>query len=173
LFGVYENFPEMYHSIARLDHEVSTEKLQRVLVESLYRLNRGNGSSNFPEFTRHNIGVELEFGIADGLTFSYLDGEILEHCREMIYRQVFSMLDFLCVVRYYVIEEAKRKALRFDYHMLRFLFNEEEVELRVYHEKGTRRLPIEDLVKFLLQDINQELVRNKSSPLKMSYMRAL
>jgi hypothetical protein len=116
---------------------------------------------------------QKELGIADGLSFSYLNEEVLKYCRKRTQGQLFTTLDFLCVVRYYVVEEAKRKPLRFDYHLLRFLPNEKKVEIRVYHEKGIRRLPIVDLVKFLTEVINQELARKRLNPIKMSYIRAL
>ena len=75
------------------------------------------------------------------------------------------------VVRYYTVDKKKRSPLRFDYHMLRFSFNEKEIELQVYHERGTRRLPIDELINFLTKKINRELAKKKLNPLKMSYLR--
>ena len=173
MFGTYEDFPEIYHSISRFSHTTSTKRLQSVLIRSLYRLNRKKAGPALPEFAQYNIEVELELGIADGLTFNYIDREISKDCQERIRRKAFPTLDFLCVVRYYNVAVKSRNALRFDYHMLRFTFSEKEVELRVYHERGTRRLPIDELVNFIVEKIGKELTRKKLSPLKMSYMRAL
>jgi len=168
LFGIYENFPEMYHGIARFYCKTLTNELQRALLNCLCDMNRNEEELDLPEFGRDNIDVEVDFGIADGLTFNYLDKETLKHCQQMLGVQSFSVLDFLCIVRYYAIENDRRKPLRFDYHMLRFLFSEKEVELRVYHEKGTRRLSIEDLITLLTTKVNQILAKKKLIRLKTS-----
>jgi len=172
LFGIYENFPEIYQGIARFSHATSAKKLQRVLIQSLYKINRDNEGPNLPEFTQYNIEVELELGIADGLTFNYIDKEMSRDCQERIRKRAFPTLDFLCIVRYYAVQKKRRSPLRFDYHMLRFSFSENEVELQVYHERGTRRLPIYELVNLLTERINRGLARKKLSPLEMSHMRA-
>jgi len=173
LFGVYENFPEMHHSIARFSHKTPTKELQKVLIQCLCQLNQQEEGLDIPESSRHNVHVKLDFGIADGLTFNYLNKEVLQHCRAISSQQTFPVLDFLCIVRYYAGEKGKRSPLRFDYHMLRFLFSESEVELQVFHEKGTRRLSMENLVTFLTENMNQALARRKSSPLRMGYTRTL
>ena len=128
---------------------------------------------DFPEFARHNIKAALEFGIAEGVTFSYIDDEILGWCHERLSEQSFQALDFLCIVRYYVTDEERKRPLKFDYYMLRLLFQEGEAELHVYHERGTRRLSIEDLIRFLVGRINQELARNDLKPLKITHTRVL
>jgi len=173
LFGTYEYFPEIYHGVANFSYTTPTKKLQRILIELLYQINQRKGGLNFPEFTRQNIKVELEIGIADGLTFNYLDREVLKQYQEKYSRKVFPKLDFLCIARYYVTKKKHQSSLRFDYYMLRFLFNKKKATLRVYHEKGTRRLPIGDLIRFLMEKINQELSREKSSPIQIDYMHAL
>jgi len=173
LFGVYDNFPDISHGIIGLSSPTSTERLQRAIVQSLHRANRSRKELDFPEFARHNIKAALEFGIAEGVTFSYIDDEILGCCHERLGEQPFPALDLLCIVRYYVTEEKRRRPLKFDYYMLRFLFQEAEVELHIYHERGTRRLSIEDLTGFLTGGINQELARSGSKPLKMTHMRVL
>lgn len=172
MFGIYENFPEMYHGIARFYCKTLTNELQRALLNCLCDMNRNEEELDLPEFSRYNIDVEVDFGIADGLTFNYLDRETLKHYQQMSGGQSFSVLDFLCIVRYYAIENDRRNPLRFDYHMLRFLFSKEEVELRVYHEKGTRRLSIEDLITLLTTKVNQTLAKKKLSRLKTSNMLA-
>lgn len=173
MYGTYENFPEIYHSISRFSHRTSAKKLQRVIIQSLCKLNRKKDGPKLPEFTKYSIEIELELGVADGLTFNYIDREISRDYQKRVRRKALPTLDFLCIVRYYAATKKTRRPLRFDYHMLRFSFNEEEVELRVYHERGTRRLSIEDLVNFLIGEINQELTRRKLSPLNMSYTRSV
>jgi len=173
LLGTYEDFPPTYHSISRFSYTTPAKKLQRTLIQSLYRLNRSKEGPDLPEFTQYNIKVELELGVADGLTFNYIDKETSKRCRDLIRTNAFQTLDLLCIVRYYAVEKASRNPLRFDYHMLRFQFSENEVELRVYHERGTRRLPIDELASFITQQINKELSRKKMNPLEMTYTRSV
>jgi len=173
LFGVYENFPEMHHGVVRFSHKNPTKELQKVLIQCLCQLNQQEEELDIPESSRHNVNIKMDFGIADGLTFNYLNKEVLQHCQAISSQQTFPALDFLCIIRYYAKEKGKRSPLRFDYHMLRFLFRESEVELQVFHEKGTRRLSTEDLVTFLAEKINRALARGRSSPLRMNYIRAL
>ena len=99
-------------------------------------LNASKGGPSLPEFSRNNIKVELETGIANGLAFDYIEDEVLDRVVKQASQQAFSMLDFFCVARYYLVDEKSLRALRFDYYMLRFRFGEREMELRVYHEKS-------------------------------------
>jgi len=170
LFGIYENFPDTYHGVAVFSHEGSTRKLQRIIIYSLYRLNNGKGV--FPDVVPSNVEVTLEFGIADSITFNYLDREMLKHYRESFSNQTFPTLDFICIARYHVVEGEKRNPLKFDYYMLRFLFGESDVGLQVFHEKGTRRLSIEDLITCIVENINRGLARRNLALLGKKYLRA-
>jgi len=77
-------------------------------------------------------------------------------------------LDFFCVVKYYSPRiKAKHKALKFDYYLFRFVFRKPSVILTVFHERGTRRLPIKELIEFLTNQINTELTRARSEPIKL------
>ena len=172
MVGVYEDFPETYHSVARFSHRMPTGELQRVLIQSLYLLNQSGRGVDLLEFAQDKILVSLELGIAEGLTFNYIDRETLVDYQKRLRDQWLPTLDFLCVVRYYVVERTKQVPLRFDYYMLRFLFSDVEMEMRVFHEKGTRRLSTEDLVNLLIARINQGVAKKKLGPLKLIYMHA-
>jgi len=174
LLGYYENFPENYHGIARFSHNVSKRKLQNVIIQSLHRLNRGRRRPQLIHDTaRFGCEVILEFGIGESVTFNYLDRKMLKSCEEGLLKQIPSLLDFLCIARYYVTDEKGRRPLKFDYYILRFLFYEKEAELRIFHERGTRRLPIEDLIHLLRESINHELSRRRLSLINLDYSRAL
>ncbi|MEM2110575.1 MAG: hypothetical protein QXX08_01715 [Candidatus Bathyarchaeia archaeon] len=171
MFGVYDFFPKSYHGVAHFSYNSSIRELQRIIIETLYQLNQGK--VDVKDLIKSNIEVILEFGIADGATFNYIDQEMLKYYLGKFYEQIFPLFDFFCVVRYHIIEKDKRKPLRFDYYILRFLFREEEVELQIFHEKGTRRLSVEDLITFLMKNINRELAQKNLGPLNTIYIRAL
>jgi hypothetical protein len=45
------------------------------------------------------------------------------------------------------------------------------VELRVAHERGTRRVCLEDLVNFIVKRVDEELSKTRLKPLKLEYLR--
>jgi hypothetical protein len=173
LIGLYENFPEVHHGIAHFSTAVPTQDLQRTLLQFLQRLNENRETIGLAEFVRHKIRVELEVGVADGLAFDYFNEEILERCLNAISKTALPVLDLFYVVRYYVPNGAKRKPLKFDYHFVRFLFREHEVEMLVHHERGPRRLAVEELIKFHFSRVNRELKAREMSPLKLIFVRTV
>jgi hypothetical protein len=173
LIGLYENFPEVHHGTAHFSIAIPAQDLQRMLLQFLQRLNENKESISLAEFTRHKIRVELEVGVADGLAFDYFTEEILERCLDAVSKTALPVLDLFYVVRYYVPDGAKRKPLKFDYHFVRFLFRENEVEMLVHHERGPRRLAVEELIKFHLNRVNRELKAGGMSPLKPIFIRTV
>jgi len=167
LIGLYENFPEVHHGTARFSCAVPTQDIQIILLQFLQNLNRNKESISLPEFIRQGIRVELEVGVADGLAFDYLNEESLERCLNAVSKNALPVLDLFFVVRYYVVDGAKRKPLKFDYYIVRFLFREGEVEMLVHHERGPRHLAVEELVRFLYSKINHELKTKKMNLLSI------
>ncbi len=174
MLGRYQNFPTTVHGIARLSHSFSTEKLQRIIIEAFHQLNLETCDVNAVTPRSPACEVGFEFGIAEGVTFSYLDEEELRRFEGAIESEATPILDFLCVVRYYTVDEkGKRVPLKFDYHLLRFLFGKDSAEVRIYHERGTQRVPMEDLISFIIKRINRGLSRRRLRPLATSYLWAL
>jgi hypothetical protein len=136
------------------------------MLQFLNRLNEKKESLSLPEFTRHKIRVELEVGVADGLAFEYFNEESLERCLNAILKNALSVLDLFFVVRYYVHDGVKRKPLKFDYYIVRFLFKEKEIEMLVHHERGPRHLAVDELIRFYFNRINRELKAKKMSTLE-------
>jgi hypothetical protein len=66
-------------------------------------------------------------------------------------------MDFFCAVRYY--KGAAKAPLKFDYYLLRFAFGKNSVEIQVFHERGPQHISPEDLVAFLVNEINETSAR--------------
>ena len=161
MFGRYENFPEIYHGVVRFHHQTSLKKLQEVIIKALHSL----GQDRRLEFPLvHAVSdckVEFDFGIADGAIFNYLDKEMLTTSLKTVLKYTLPVLDFIGVVRYYGNgRKRNRRPLKFDYHFLRFLFYNESAEFQIFHERGTRRLSIEDLSAVIMARIDKELSQN-------------
>ena len=163
LFGCYQNFPDVIHGIERLTYASSKAKVQQDILHALNKLNKQNFSlKDIAAFSRLECEVKFEFGIADGVEFHYLDREELRRFQEAIGESTPPNLDFFCAVCYHITKKERRVPLKFDYYMLRFIFlNEDNLELRVFHQRGARHVPVKDLVTFVAKRINDGLSKNQ------------
>ncbi|NIU81350.1 hypothetical protein GWN63_03780 [Candidatus Bathyarchaeota archaeon] len=158
MLGRYENFPEVVHSVAIFAYESTEKGLQQAILRALHRLNQLTHNLNvISPFSTPRCEVSFEFGVAEGLTFNYLDREELERFQKSIKKQTPPTLDFFCAVRYHILKEGRRRPLKFDYHLLRFAFHGRSIELQVSHERGIRRVSPEDLINFIIGQIREEL----------------
>lgn len=167
MLGHYENFPDVVHSIARFTHQSTEKKVQQAIACALYRLNQEKHDLNtISSFSLPVCEVSFEFGIAEGITFNYLDTGELERFQNDIKKETPPTLDFFCVVRYHTVKQGNRKPLKFDYHLLRFIFYEKGLELQIAHERGAQRLCLEELANFIVKQVNKELSKARAKPLK-------
>lgn len=150
-------------------------KVQQAILSALHQLNQETCSLN--DIAPHLVekcDVGFELGAAEGIDFHYLDKVELDRFEKGIVEKEVPMLDFLCAIRYHVVKyEGKLAPLKFDYHLLRFIFHENSVKLQICHERGPQRLPLEDLVTFVAERINKELSQKQLEPLNLEYLGAL
>jgi len=174
LLGRYENFPETIHGVAQFTHRLSIRKLQQAILHALHRLNQDTYSLNtIAPFSSLQCEVSFEFGVAEGILFNYLDREEIDRFQKSVVKRALPLLDFLCVVRYYVAKEGKRVPLRFDYHLVRLMFYRNSVQLQIFHERGTQRVSLEDLITFITKQIMNELSQRQLKPLSLKHLRTL
>ncbi|MBS7615553.1 hypothetical protein KEJ18_07510 [Candidatus Bathyarchaeota archaeon] len=173
MIGIYDNFPETQHGAVIFSCKTQIQELKKTLLIFLQELNEQIEHLELPEFVKQNIHAKMDVGVADGLTFDYFDSECLKHCLREVSNNALSTLDLFFIVRYYIINGVKRKPLKFDYYITRFLFRENTVELLVYHDKGPRHLAVEEMVKFLFNNINHKLLSKQMSPLILISIRTV
>lgn len=175
LLGRYDNFPTNIHGIARFTCPTSTRILQKTITRTLRTLNKQTIElKKLTKASPTNCIVNFEFGVADADTFSFLDEEELKKIEKALEKQAFPILDVFCAARYHILEASeKRKSLKFDYNMLRFTFYGKDMELFVYHERGIQRIPAEDLILFLENQINQQLIEKHQEKLTLKHIHAL
>ena len=111
--------------------------------------------------------------MAEAEEFNYLDEEELNKFRKSVVNKTISILDFFCVVRYHVDKKGKRVPLKFDYHLLRFMFYSSSIELRVTHERGAQHISLEELLALIAKRVNESLLKERLKPLTLEYLRAL
>jgi predicted site-specific integrase-resolvase len=174
MLGRYRNFPEVIHGMARFSFLSSQQELQQVILEVIHGLNHKRfGMKDFTPFVVSECEVSFEFGVAEDVTFNYLDREELERVIKQIEIKPLRVLDVFSVIRYHINVKGKRRPLRFDYNMLRFAFSRKNMELLVAHERGNQRVSIEDFIGFLANKINEKLMKAARKPLTLKYLRAL
>jgi len=175
LLGHYENFPEVIHGIARFTCQSSTRKVQQAILSTLHKLNEQVFSlRSMATFSSSECEVGFEFGIAEGIEFNYLDEEESNRFQKSIVKKALPVLDFFYVVRYHIKKDGRLVPLKFDYHMLRFIFHDKNnLELQMSHQRGVQRISVEDLITFITKRVNDELSQNRLKPLALKSLRAL
>jgi hypothetical protein len=167
LLGYYENFPENVHYIASFGYQDVAKNIQQAILCAFHRLNNLTFDLGaVMPYLKQKCEVSFEFGVAEGFDFNFLDQKELDQCLKNVAENELQILDFFFVVRYHLIrEKGKRVPLRFDYHVLRFTFQKDGLELQIRHEKGTQRVPLDELTDFIIKQINAELSRRELTPL--------
>ncbi|MEM3700329.1 MAG: hypothetical protein QXL57_05630 [Candidatus Bathyarchaeia archaeon] len=160
MLGFYENFPQNIHKTAHFTTSISNKKLQQTLIRTLQQINAKAfkleeiADPSIPQCT-----VLFEFGIAEANTFNFLSSEETNKVLKAINKKPFQLVDFFCAIRYYKVENEQKKPLKFDYYMMRFLFNKNYVETQVFHERGPRYLSPDDVVNLILKKTNEAFSR--------------
>ncbi len=167
MLGRYENFPENVHGVAFFEYQDSAKEVQKAILCTFHCLNQETFDLGaVTPYLKQNCEVGFEFGVADGVDFNFLDQKELDRCLKSVDETEVETLDFFFSVCYHRVRDgSKRLPLRFDYYVLRFLFQEGGLELRIRHERGTQRVPLDDLTDFLVKQINIELSRRQLAPL--------
>jgi len=175
LLGLYENFPEVIHGVARFTYKTSTRNIQQAIVATLYQLN--HEKCRFEEIaypSKQHCEVNFEFGVGEDLTFTFLDKNTLDRLETEILKKSLMLLDFLCVLKYHVVDKLKgRSPLKFDYYFLRFAFSRNFMEFLLSHERGPQRVHVEDLLDTLMKQVTRELDDQHSSALKLESKRTV
>ncbi len=156
MLGSYSNFPAMVHKTAIFANSVSNKKIQQVLTQILLRLNKQElGPQETKNSPMLQCTAKLEFGVAEAGNFNYLDIEEASRLAEAINRKTFRVMDFFCAVQYHKTREGEEVPLKFDYYIMRFIFNEATIEIRIFHEKGPRHIAPEDVIDIITDKINE------------------
>jgi len=156
MLGLYENFPKTIHKTASFATSISNKRLQQALIQTLQQTNTKN--FNLEEIANPSVPqctVILEFGIAEANNFNYLDIEEANKVLKVIRKTPLQIMDFFCALRYYKIQNEKKTSLRFDYYMIRFIFNKNSITMQIFHERGPRYISPEDIANFVANKIDE------------------
>jgi hypothetical protein len=149
--------------------------LQTAIAKVFHRLNKQTiDMKTLTKASPKNCTVNFEFGIAEAETFNFIDDEELRKLENILKEQTLQVLDVFCAASYHIREtDGKDKSLKFDYNMLRFVFKRKNMELFIFHERGIRRIPLDDFTLFLINEINKELAKNQQETLVQKHINML
>jgi hypothetical protein len=168
MLGMYKNFPSTIHGATRFTHAGSVKKTQRALVAILDDLNQA--TCNLETITGSPgealCEVNFEVGVGEEITFTFLEPNEVERLNQEISRKVLPVLDF------HVVKGSRRRSpLKFDYFLLRFIFTRNLTEFLVVHERGTRRVHVDDLAQFLIGRVEKRLEEDRRVDSRIGHRR--
>jgi hypothetical protein len=155
MLGRYENFPATIHKEAVFTTPLSSKTLQQKLVRIINGINsKTHKLEDIAAPSVPNCSIIFECGIADANDFNYLDKEETSKVLKALRKKPLQTMDFFFAVRYYRTQGEKRNPLRFDYYMIRLVFSMNAMETQVSHERGPRHLTPQDVVNFIVNNVN-------------------
>ncbi len=156
MLGFYKNFPVNVHRVEAFTTSLSSGRLQRRLIQVLQDINRRKLSFEEVAYpTVPKCTIIFEAGLADAESFNYIDDEETRKVLTALAKAPFQTMDFFCAVRYYKGTLEKKTPLKFDYYLLRVVFGRNSLEMQVFHERGPRYISPEDIVTFLVNEVNK------------------
>lgn len=176
MLGIFEHFPSVIQAYAQLSYSFSPAKLQVLVVEAMGRLNSQLESPpSGSEDSALGLTTAYEVGVAERNSFIFLREEEVERIKRHISRGGNEVLDFFVHIAYRHNKSGGKSApLWGDFNFVRFLFQEKgSLEIQVSHFKGTRRLPLDELIERLVAKINEEAGKRRLKPLKLIDLKSL
>jgi hypothetical protein len=165
--GFYENFPSQIHWVERFASSIPCKQLQQKLIQFFYEINQKELS--FEEVTNPTIPdckVIFEFGLADSESFNFVDNEEQKKALDLIGKEHLHTIDFFCGIRYYKGKTEKKAPLKFDYYLLRTIYNKNNFEVNVHYERGPRYISPQDLTQLIFKKINENSTKKVLKKLK-------
>jgi len=175
--GIFTNFPTIVHGIGEAFYNNQLYKIQQATITALKELN--NYRESYPLSILGKSGIYIgtlgfEIGVADDIFFNYLDDETVQRlCKVLNPRRNYRLLDFLIIVTYHYTQQKKRIALNFDHFHLRLIFNKRRMEARLFHNKGIRRMPIDEMLNRIFDQIRKSMMRSSLGSLTVRRMKTL
>ncbi len=169
MLGRYEEFPTHAFRSAQFVYLDSFHRLQIAMAQAMHRLNqRTIDLATITAASPPSCYVNFEFGIADTDAFQYLDQKQLSTVEKALKAQSLPILDVFCAATYHIKKEkGGDKPLQFDYSVIRFTFENQDVELFLHYIRGIQRIPRKDFIVFLKAQIDKELAEKQHKTLTL------
>lgn len=169
MLGRYDYFPENVHYVTFLSSVSHVDKIQQTAIKAILKLNSRSSENRKQIASVSDLIVTMEFGIAEGTDFTFVDIEEKDRIQKTIKVSPFQTMDFICAIRYQKSIGNKKSSLRGDYHMIRLVFGKKSLEARAFHERGPRRITPEEIVDLIVDEINDHGKKKLLKPLETDF----
>jgi len=177
LSGEFTNFPTVVHGRSQVTYRCQMVQMQLAVIETLLSL---DGRTETLQLSPSDLPVEVEgtlsfeVGLANGVFFDHLDRQTANDLIQHIYSSKDQrILDFIIVVGYWYSRGKKTQALKTDHYQLRFLFSQRSFEALLYHSRGIRRLPLDELFTTVFNELKRTLAREQLGAIKIELLETL
>ena len=158
------------HARASFSFDINPESLQKALVSALASLRTNPKSQEITVADRDGyLKGQLAFrlGIGNGDGFDVLDSKEEQRVLHRIEnRGPLNILDLVFQL-HYSVDDGGRHRVHEDHYVLRLVFQPGRVEILVHHLKGVKRVEPDELIKIIIQEINDELTRNRYGEIEL------
>ena len=173
--GSLFQFPTVLHARVALSFDITRESFQRSLLSALSSLSRAFISKEISiadreGYAKGNVNFKIGIGNGDGLDI--LDGKEEERVLNRIEnRGAFNILDLGFHLQY-KINDGLRHRVHEDHYLIRLAFDRGRVEMLVHHLKGIRRVDTVELVRIVLDQLNNVLRRQQLPELSLQIVNS-
>ena len=173
--GKFEAFPEhAVQALAELTYNFQQTKLQMLIIEALNELNNKTEIADGDLVTTVSpVTCKYEIGIAEGVYFNFLIEDEIKKIKEQVRKKPFNILDFIFYVFFkHIRGDGKEVSLWSDSDYVRFnLTQTKKLKILVHQFKGTRKLPLDVLIKKIVERINEKAQMQGLKPVKLEVIR--
>lgn len=177
LSGEFTNFPTVVHGRSLVTYRGQMVRMQLAMIETMFNL---DGRKETLQLSPSDLPAEVEgtlsfeVGLANGVFFDHLDRQTVNDIMQHIYSgKDHRILDFIIVVGYWYSRGKKTQALKTDHYQLRFFFNQRSFEALLYHSRGIRRLPLDELFTTVFDELKRTLAREQLGKIEIELLETL
>ncbi len=175
IIGKFKAFPEIaVQALAELTYIFHPKKLSILVIEALYELNSKTEIADSELVTTISpVTCKYEIGIAEGVYFNYLTKEEVKKLKEYVKKNTPDYLDFIFYIFFkYKKENGKEVSLWSDSNYIRFNMTQTgRLKILVHQFKGTRKLPLDALIKKIIEKINEKTEAQGLKKIKLETLR--
>ena len=170
--GILHSFPAILHARASFSLGVNSRSFQKALFATLRSLHASSRSMELTVADRNGYEkgrLDLKIGIGNGERCDILDSREEQRLLSRVENHApFNTIDLVFYL-HYTIDGGGNHKLHQDNYVMRLVFQTGMFEILVHHVKGIRRVDPEELMKLVLEELNDELDRENLSKLDLGF----
>lgn len=175
IFGIIDEFPFIIHGKAVLRHNVPNNRVRELVIRGLYELNGQEEERLLSVSNRSGPFLGKQ-----GYIVRIGHGSMFDNFNEKTFKKLVKsssssqrFLDFQIVISYHYVRDGKKVPLRFDQHLIRYIFLSNKIGIMLVHIKGIRRTPLTDVLRLVTKMIDKSFRSNNLNRITIEELKAL